>query len=88
PSQPIVVTNADLLTKESYGRMLDRHIELKADATMAVRTYDMQVPFGVVREGDRGIEAIEEKPIQSFIVNAGMYVLSPQRLDLIPKDRA
>lgn len=88
PSQPIVVTNADLLTKESYGRMLDRHVELKADATMAVRTYDMQVPFGVVREGDRGIEAIEEKPIQSFIVNAGMYVLSPQSLDLIPKDRA
>lgn len=88
PTLPLVVTNADLLTKENYGHMLDRHVESKADGTMAVRTYDMQVPFGVVREGDTGIEAIEEKPVQSFVVNAGMYVLSPSSLDLIPKDTA
>jgi NDP-sugar pyrophosphorylase family protein len=83
---PLVVTNADLLTKEDYGHMLDRHVESRADGTMAVRTYDMQVPFGVVRENGAGIEAIEEKPIQSFIVNAGMYVLSPSSLGLIPKN--
>ncbi|MBS0530546.1 MAG: nucleotidyltransferase family protein [Proteobacteria bacterium] len=85
PSLPLVVTNADLLTKENYGHMLDRHVESKADGTMAVRTYDMQVPFGVIREGDTGIEAIEEKPVQSFVVNAGIYVLSPSSLSLIPK---
>ncbi|EAQ36392.1 nucleoside-diphosphate-sugar pyrophosphorylase [Nitrobacter sp. Nb-311A] len=86
PTLPLVVTNADLLTKEDYGHMLDRHVESRVDGTMAVRTYDMQVPFGVVRENGAGIEAIEEKPIQSFIVNAGMYVLSPSSLGLIPKN--
>jgi dTDP-glucose pyrophosphorylase len=88
PTLPLVVTNADLLTKEDYGHMLDRHVESKADGTMAVRTYDMQVPFGVVRENGTGIEAIEEKPVQSFIVNAGMYVLSPLSLGLIPRNVA
>ena len=86
PTLPVVVTNADLLTKEDYGRMVDRHVEAGADATMAVRDYEMQVPFGVVRERDGRIEAIEEKPVQRFVVSAGMYVLSPQALDLVPRN--
>jgi dTDP-glucose pyrophosphorylase len=86
PMLPVVVTNADLLTKEDYGRMVDRHVEADADATMAVRDYEMQVPFGVVRERDGRIEAIEEKPVQRFVVSAGMYVLSPQALDLVPRN--
>lgn len=84
PALPVVVTNADLLTKEDYGHMVDRHVESGADATMAVRDYEMQVPFGVVRERDGCIEAIEEKPVQRFVVSAGIYVLSPQALSLVP----
>lgn len=85
PQLPILVTNADLLTKEDFGHMLDRHVEAKAEATMAVRDYEMQVPFGVVRERDGAIETIEEKPVQRFVVSAGMYVLSPAVLDLVPR---
>jgi dTDP-glucose pyrophosphorylase len=85
PTLPIVVTNADLLTKENHAHMVDRHVESGADATMAVRAYEMQVPFGVVRERDGCIEAIEEKPVQQFVVSAGMYVLSPQVLRLVPQ---
>jgi dTDP-glucose pyrophosphorylase len=86
PSEPFIVTNADLLTKEDYGDMVDRHVASGADATMAVRDYEMQVPFGVVREKDGRIEAIDEKPIQRFVVSAGMYVLSPHVLEHVPKD--
>lgn len=85
PEQPLIVTNADLLTREDLGHMLDRHVEAKAHGTMAVRNYEMQVPFGVVREGESGIEAIDEKPVQRFVVSAGMYVLSPEVLTLIPR---
>ncbi|MCS3765316.1 nucleotidyltransferase family protein [Bradyrhizobium centrosematis] len=87
PEVPLIVTNADLLTKENYGHMLDRHLEAKAHATMAVRNYEMQVPFGVVHEGKDGILAIDEKPIQRFIVSAGMYVLSPEVIKMVPKDQ-
>ena len=86
PRAPIFVTNADLLTKEDYGEMVDQHQRTGADATMAVRDYEMQVPFGVVHERDGSIEAIEEKPIQRFVVSAGMYVLSPRALDHVPRD--
>lgn len=84
PDKPIFVTNADLLTKENFAYMVDQHIESGAEATMGVREYEMQVPFGVVRERDGLIEAIEEKPIQRFTVSSGMYVLSPAALELVP----
>lgn len=87
PTAPLIVTNADLLTKEDYGFMVEQHAESGADATMAVRDYEMQVPFGVIRECNGRIEAIEEKPVQRFVVSAGMYVLSPQVLDLVPREQ-
>lgn len=86
PSVPLLVTNADLLTKEDYAHMLDGHMQAGAEATMAVREYEIQVPFGVVRERDGCIEAIEEKPIKRFVVNAGIYVLSPGALEHVPRD--
>lgn len=88
PSAPLVVTNADLLTKEDFGDMVDRHVESGAAATMGVRPYEMQVPFGVVRERDGTIEAIDEKPLHRFMVSAGIYVLSPHCLELVPRGRS
>jgi dTDP-glucose pyrophosphorylase len=84
PKQPIIVTNADLLTKEDFGEMVNQHIESGVDATMAVRDYEVQIPFGVVRERDGFIEGIEEKPVQRYTVSAGIYALSPQVLELVP----
>lgn len=77
--------NGDILTHASFTTLLEFHNERHALGTMAVREYDFQVPYGVVRlEGDR-ILKIEEKPVQSFFVNAGIYALSPQALALVPK---
>lgn len=84
PTLPFIVTNADLLTKEDHCGMVDLHVASGADATMGVRPYEMQVPFGVVKECEGRIVGIEEKPKQIFTVSAGMYVLSPQTLDLVP----
>lgn len=86
PTQPIVVTNADLLTKVDCGAMLDEHAESGADATMAVREYEMQVPFGVVREREGRIETIDEKPLQRFTVSAGIYVLTPEVVKMVPRN--
>lgn len=87
PTSPFIVANADLLTKQNYCNIVDRHVQSEAQATMAVRHYEMQVPFGVVRMNDDNIERIEEKPLQHFVVNAGIYVLSPQTLDLVPSEQ-
>lgn len=84
---PVVVTNADLLTKADYAAMIESHLSTGADATMGVRKYEMQVPFGVVQEQDGRISSIFEKPVHQFMVSAGIYVLSPSVLNLVPRDQ-
>jgi len=86
PVLPIVVMNADLLTQASISSLLQFHVALESQATMAVREYDFQIPYGVVRTSGERITAIEEKPVQKILVNAGMYVLSPAALAHIPPD--
>jgi dTDP-glucose pyrophosphorylase len=86
PTDPLVVMNGDLLTRVRFDNLLDFHTEHRAVATMAVREYDFQVPYGVVRLDGSSIQAIEEKPVHRFFVNAGIYSLSPDALSYLPKD--
>jgi NDP-sugar pyrophosphorylase family protein len=50
---------------------------------MCIRGHEEAVPYGVVsREGHRFV-SVEEKPVHSFFVNAGIYALSPSVLGLV-----
>lgn len=84
PQAPLFVMNGDLITKANFAAMLDFHEEHAAAATMAVREYDLQVPYGVVSVDGVSITGIEEKPIHRFFVNGGIYVLSSHVLERIP----
>ena len=86
PSEPFFVMNGDLLTNVNFEHIFNYHTLHKATATMCVREYDYEVPYGVVKMNDNKITAIAEKPVQKFFVSAGIYMLSPEILDLIPKN--
>lgn len=86
PEHPILVMNGDLLTHARFDGLLQFHSEHEALATMTVREYDFQVPYGVVRMEGAAIASIDEKPVHRFFVNAGIYAISPGALDLIPSD--
>lgn len=86
PDAPLLVMNGDVLTKVNFQQLLEFHREHQAAATMCVREYDFQIPYGVVTVNNHRILTIEEKPVHRFFVNAGIYVLEPGALDLIPKD--
>jgi NDP-sugar pyrophosphorylase family protein len=77
--------NGDLLTNVNFEKLLNYHLLAKADATMCVREYNLQIPYGVVETEGARIQGIQEKPTQNFFVNAGIYVLSPSALQLIPQ---
>lgn len=84
PTESFLVMNGDLLTAVNPRNVLDFHNRHGAAATMCVREYDFQVPYGVVDlEGHRFL-GVDEKPVQRFFVNAGIYALSPSVLDLVP----
>jgi len=85
PENSLVVSNGDVLTDINYGDLLDFHERYNADATMAVRMYEWQHPFGVVHTEGINIVGIEEKPTYQTHVNAGIYALSPRALVHIKK---
>lgn len=82
---PIIVMNGDLLTNINFEHLLNYHLLTEADATMCVREYDFQVPYGVVRTEGAAIQSIIEKPTYQYYVNAGIYVLNPSVLEYISK---
>jgi dTDP-glucose pyrophosphorylase len=86
PKEAFFVMNGDLLTNVNFEHLLDFHVSNDAMATMCVREYDFQVPYGVVDIKDGQIKAIEEKPLHKFFVSAGIYMLDALNLEHISKN--
>lgn len=77
PTDPLLVINGDILTDIDFRAMHAYHIEHRAIMTVAVRRYDVQVPYGVIECDGPHIRALKEKPCLEFFVNAGIYLLEP-----------
>jgi dTDP-glucose pyrophosphorylase/CBS domain-containing protein len=86
PELPLIVMNADVLSKVNIQHLLDFHQCHRAIATMCVCEYHFQVPYGVVKTNQHRLIAIDEKPRQRFFVNAGVYILEPKVLDFVPQN--
>ena len=82
----MIVMNGDILTKVAVrARCSTFHIEHGSAGTMCVRDYILQVPYGVIAIDEHRLSEIVEKPVHRFLVNAGIYVLEPQRDRLVPR---
>jgi dTDP-glucose pyrophosphorylase len=87
PQHPFVVMNGDLVTGINVAEMLNFHERGRFDATIAVREYFHTVPFGTIAVSGEHICEIAEKPTQSWLVNAGTYVLHPDFINRVPNGR-
>jgi dTDP-glucose pyrophosphorylase len=87
PKETLLVINGDILTKVNFRAMLNYHREHRADITVGVRKYELQVPYGVVECEDQRVCHLREKPSLSFFVNAGIYMLEPRVIQYIPNDQ-
>lgn len=86
PSATFVVTNGDVITDIHFGKLIDFHKRHGAVATMAVRVHEWHHPFGVVHTQGVDIVGFEEKPISRTRINAGVYALEPEALEMLKTD--
>jgi len=86
PKEPFFIMNGDVLTSVNFGQILQFHSDNGAVASMAVHEHAVQVPYGVVEVSDHDLVKITEKPTHNHFINAGIYLLSPEALDRIPRD--
>ena len=84
PQSPLLVMNGDLVSDFSVKSMLRYHQNGKYAATMALSVYSHKIPFGCVDFVDGTVVAFREKPSVRELVNAGIYVISPEVLRLVP----
>ncbi|MGE7599313.1 nucleotidyltransferase family protein [Lysinibacillus fusiformis] len=86
PTKPFFVMNGDLLTQINFDQLMQFHMEYESVATMCVREFEYQIPYGVIETNGTDLVTIKEKPIHRSFVNAGIYLLNPDVLDYIPQD--
>jgi len=82
--EPLLVINGDILTRVDFRAMLQFHREHEADLTIAVRQYEFRVPYGVIETDGVAVTGISEKPLVKQFINAGIYLLNPAIMRLIP----
>jgi len=87
PKGPTLVINGDILTQVDFRALYDFHRLHKAIMTVGVRKYEFKIPYGVVENRDVIVKKIIEKPLQTVIVNAGIYLLEPAAYKYVPKER-
>lgn len=88
PTEPIIVTNGDVITDINYSDLLDFHINNEAGGTMAVQVFDWVNPYGVVETDEIEIVGFQEKPVNKFLVNAGIYALNTSFFSLIENSKS
>ncbi len=86
-NKPTLIVNGDVLARVNYRAMLAFHEEHKADVTVAVQKYDVEIAYGVLETEGADVKRIVEKPKQLYLINAGIYLIQPSVHGLIAKDQ-
>ena len=85
--------NGDSLREADLGKLVAFHRSTGAKATILLTPVADPSRYGLVRLASDGrVETFLEKPrpeeIDTDLINAGLYVLEPEVLDLVPEGRA
>jgi NDP-sugar pyrophosphorylase family protein len=91
-SETVLVLNGDILTDLDLSKVLRAHAERDAQITIALARVEDPTKYGLVAMDPNGsIESFVEKPKDGTYegstntINAGIYILEPAALGLIPK---
>lgn len=80
----ILVMNGDVLTTIDYNKLYALHIQKGAKATVASKVRESKIDFGVLKlDGEGFLKDYIEKPVYSFSVSMGVYILSKDCIKLI-----
>jgi len=82
------VSNCDVLLDIDYSELLRFHRGCHNEITVVTALKYMQVPYGVMDLDEGGlIKKITEKPELNYSVNTGIYVMEPNVIEDIPRNK-
>ena len=82
-----LVMNGDILTDLHYGDFFNIHVAEKQIFSISSHRREHKVDYGVLKTDTNGIlTGFEEKPVFSFCVSMGIYMVNRKILDFIPEN--
>jgi len=82
-----IIINADTIFDLNLNELLIFHKKRKSLMTMAIRQEFLKSSYGIIKSKGFKFDNIEEKPIITTYVNAGIYIINNKILKQIKKNR-
>ncbi|RKY32707.1 MAG: hypothetical protein DRP74_01845 [Candidatus Omnitrophota bacterium] len=86
--ESFLLMNGDILTRLDFRRMWSTHQRNNSDLTVGIKKFIQKIPFGVMDIKEGLIQGITEKPVESYCVSAGIYMVKVSSLKYIPENKA
>ena len=86
PTHSVMLINGDVLTKIDFKNFYEFHKNNNSDISICVREHVTQIPYGVVNTQNLQVLSLNEKPFITHFINAGIYLLKPHIMNLVPKN--
>ena len=87
-NKPFFVTNCDIIIKADYASLYEFHQKGGYDISLVASAKEYIIPYGTCKlNGEGHLAHINEKPHFDFLINTGLYLLNPDVLKLIPKNK-
>ena len=83
----ILIVNSDIYTDLNFKNIIQHHFDTGSDITISVKEMLNTIPYGVIKTNRDKIISLNEKPLEKFLYNAGIYVINNNIIQLIPKNR-
>lgn len=84
---PIIVTNGDIICECSMQSIIEKADQEGYEGVMLGKEEKIFIPFGVINHDNGRWEGITEKPTFTHLVNAGIYLISENMIELIEKNK-
>lgn len=85
-NSPIILLNGDLVTQIKFDSLLRTHDLESNHCTIVTKEHSYKVPFGCLEIDGKSVKSMHEKPLQKWLINAGIYCFSPEVLNHLPSE--
>jgi NDP-sugar pyrophosphorylase family protein len=86
-TEPFLVMNGDVLTLADFNKIYEFALSKESLLTLGVKKVIMPYAFGNIFSDGDVVTGIEEKPDMVTYALAGIYLMKPEILALIPEDQ-
>lgn len=86
-NETFFVSNCDIILNADFADILNWHREERNLITLLGCHKEIKIPYGILELKRGKLNNINEKPNYDVIINTGVYILEPEIISLIPKNK-